>query len=128
MQKLLNEWRAYLNEDKKSTTYSAGTIQCPVGVKGVGGYVNTTKGRKLVTFCPSESEAKANAGMKKHKKAAEQTLLIIKNSKETLDYLEKTLKNYSYEGLLDGTLENMISDVDPFGPNQYDFKIYTGRK
>ena len=130
MQKLLNEWRAYIREAKKPTTYRAGTIQCPAGATGVVGYVKTPKGRKLVKFCPSESEAKADAGMKLHKKGIEQALLKIKNSKEALDYLKNTLRNNSYEVFfsdntlrnIDNALENIISAFDPFDPDD-DFKM-----
>ena len=126
MQKLLNEWRAYLREAKKPATYHAGTIQCPAGATGAAGYVKTPKGRKLVKFCPSESEAKADAGMKLHKKGIEQALLKIKNSKKALAYLRDIIEHdsyYVYEFLLGETLESIIGEFDPFDPNQDDFKM-----
>lgn len=114
MQKILNEWRAYIREAKKPATYRAGTIQCPAGATGVAAYVQTPKGRKLVKFCPSESEAKADAGMKLHKKGIEQALLKIKSSKEALAYLRDFLGSGEYGFLLGTPLEEIIAELDPF--------------
>tara|TARA_X000001388_G_scaffold69807_1_gene58551 strand:- start:411 stop:995 length:585 start_codon:yes stop_codon:yes gene_type:complete len=114
---MLKEWRAYLREAKKPATYHAGTIQCPAGATGAAGYVKTPKGRKLVKFCPSESEAKADAGMKLHKKGIEQALLKIKNSKEALAYLRDVIDEDIYGDyifLLSNTPESIIGEFDPF--------------
>ena len=126
MENLLAEWRAYIREAKKPATYHAGTIQCPAGATGAAGYVKTPKGRKLVKFCPSESEAKADAGMKLHKKGIEQALLKIKNSKKALAYLRDVIEHhryYAYKFLLGETLEEIIGEFDPFDPNQDDFAM-----
>jgi len=124
MQKLLNEWRAYIREAKKPEVYRAFSIKCPGGAIGVAGEVNTTKGRKLVKFCPSESEAKADAGMKLHKKGMEQALQEIENSKEALAYLKEFIDEDIYgEYAILGDIENIISDYDPFDPKNDGFRM-----
>jgi len=125
MQKLLNEWRAYIREAKKPTTYRAGTIKCPGGATGVAGYVETPKGRKLVKFCPSESQVKADAEMKLYKGKIDKLYekLNSKEFKEALNYLkdnvkdERTKRIYNnYKFLIGEPIENIIGEFNPWEP------------
>jgi len=122
MQKLLNEWRAYIREAKKPTTYRAGTIKCPGGATGVAGYVETPKGRKLVKFCPSESQVKADAEMKLYKGKIDKLYekLNSKEFKEALNYLKDNIKDKSiynkYKFLISEPIDDIIGEFDPWEP------------
>jgi hypothetical protein len=131
MQKLLNEWRAYIREDreaKKPAKYNMTTIQCRPGASGISRDVETRKvpGRKLIELCPGNSDLQAQADMGVHKNGLEQALLKITESPEAFDavaYLE-SIKHPSldyYEPLLGHelgrTIEKYLRMVDPFGRN-----------
>jgi len=122
MQKLLNEWRAYIREAKKPTTYRAGTIKCPGGATGVAGYVETPKGRKLVKFCPSESQVKADSEMKLYKGKIDKLYekLNSKEFKEALNYLKDNIKDKSiynkYKFLISEPIDDIIGEFDPWEP------------
>jgi hypothetical protein len=128
MQKLLNEWRAYIREDreakKPAKPYNITDIQCRTGVSGVGRHILTRKGRKFVEFCPQRSDSQAVADMETHKRGIEEAFLKIRGSNDAFDALAY-LENIDhpswryYEPLLDPNLKlgDYIAKYDPFAPD-----------
>lgn len=126
MQKLLNEWRAYIREAKNPKkpakfTAKARTVKCPGGLTGVA--ANTPGMARNVVFCPSEADVKARADMKLYKDKISQVFDIIKNSKEALNYLkdnvkdERTKRIYNnYKFLIGEPIENIIGEFNPWEP------------
>jgi len=92
------------------------------GSNWFAGYVETPKGRKLVKFCPSESQVKADAEMKLYKGKIDKLYekLNSKEFKEALNYLKDNIKDKSiynkYKFLISEPIDDIIGEFDPWEP------------